>query len=313
MSFREDEKRIDVNFGGIVHNVSNIDKTLSVEGAAAEAKTVGDKIAELREIANSNKERIETLEQNGSTIIVDEELSKTSTNPVQNKVVAEKIEEVEEKIENISVDVTTDKTLTQENTPADAKAVGEELTKKINIPSNFPPTAQSVVYFEKGETTPKLGNCSNSPLQYNFVRWRAGGRLQTNAPEQNLDCANKKYVGDMFNGANKAVSFINYSAMITALNSLSADSYAIGQNVMIVTLKVPDLWVSAIEETQVSCTYTTDEEFVSVLSTNGSVQVGYFKLSALETQKVDLTDYSTQEWVAEQINAAINGALEENY
>ena len=40
-------------------------------------------------------------------------------------------------------------------------------------------------------------------------------------------------------------------------------------------------------------TYTTDEAFTTALATNGYVQVGYYKLSALETQKVDLTNYVT--------------------
>lgn len=79
--------------------------------------------------------------------------------------------------------------------------------------------------------------------------------------------------------------------MITAFNALANDVYNVGQNVMIITLNVPDLWISGIESTNVPYTYTTDEAFTTALSTNGYVQVGYYKLSALETQKVDLTDY----------------------
>lgn len=92
-------------------------------------------------------------------------------------------------------------------------------------------------------------------------------------------------------GANQALSYSNYSAMVTAFNNLANDVYNIGQNVMIVTLEVPDLWISSIESTSQSYIYTTDEAFTTALSTNGYVQVGYYKLSALETQKVDLTEY----------------------
>ena len=60
---------------------------------------------------------------------------------------------------------------------------------------------------------------------------------------------------------------------------------------MIVTLNIPDLWVSEIAETRKTYTYTSDEEFANELKTNGTVQVGFYKLSALETQKVDLTGY----------------------
>lgn len=95
-------------------------------------------------------------------------------------------------------------------------------------------------------------------------------------------------------GANQALSYNNYSAMITAFNALDDDVYKVGQNVMIVTLNVPDLWISEIASSSSTYTYTTDEAFTNALKTNGYVQVGYYKLSALETQKVDLTDYYTK-------------------
>lgn len=98
-------------------------------------------------------------------------------------------------------------------------------------------------------------------------------------------------VNSIAKGANQALSYANYSAMVTAFNNFASDKYNTGQNVMIVTLQVPDLWISGIESTSQPYTYTTDEAFTTALSANGYVQVGYYKLSALETQKVDLTDY----------------------
>ena len=98
-------------------------------------------------------------------------------------------------------------------------------------------------------------------------------------------------VNSIAKGANQALSYSNYQAMITAFNSLANNVYNVGQNVMIVTLEVPDLWISSIESTSSTYTYTTDEAFTTTLATNGYVQVGYYKLSALETQKVDLTNY----------------------
>lgn len=92
-------------------------------------------------------------------------------------------------------------------------------------------------------------------------------------------------------GANQALSYSNYQTMITAFNALANDVYNVGQNVMIITLEVPDLWISGIESTSQTYTYTTDSAFTSALATNGYVQVGYYKLSALETQKVDLINY----------------------
>ena len=92
-------------------------------------------------------------------------------------------------------------------------------------------------------------------------------------------------------GANQALSYADYQTMVTDFNSAPASAYNVGQNIYILTLDVPDLWVSSIEETASTYTYTTDAAFVSSLETNGYVQVGYYKLSALETQEVDLMNY----------------------
>ena len=98
-------------------------------------------------------------------------------------------------------------------------------------------------------------------------------------------------VNSIAKGANQALSYSNYQSMINVFNSLANNVYNVGQNVMIVTLEVPDLWISGIESTSQTYTYTSDSDFVNALATNGYVQVGYYKLSALETQKVDLTNY----------------------
>ena len=136
----------------------------------------------------------------------------------------------------------------------------------------------------------------------------ANGNFYVSNPTLPYECTNRGYVDNLFNGANKAVSFVNYSAMITSLNTLAKTSYSVGQNIMIITLSVPDLWVSEIAEESVPYTYVSDDDFIAGLNTNGSVQVGFFKLSALETQKVDLTDYAK----ISQVNE-INTNLTDNY
>ena len=81
--------------------------------------------------------------------------------------------------------------------------------------------------------------------------------------------------------------------MITAINAMDDDEYNVGQNIYVVTVEVPDLWVSSVESTSSTYTYIDDATFITALETNGYVQVGYYKLSMLETQKVDLTNYVT--------------------
>lgn len=100
-------------------------------------------------------------------------------------------------------------------------------------------------------------------------------------------------VNSIAKGANQALSYSNYQSMISVFNSLANNVYNVGQNVMIVTLEVPDLWISGIESTSSTYTYTSDSDFTNALAINGYVQVGYYRLSALETQKVDLTNYVT--------------------
>ena len=101
-------------------------------------------------------------------------------------------------------------------------------------------------------------------------------------------------VNQIAKGAQKGISYGDYETMITAFNALASSVYNVGQSVYIISLDVPDLWVSDIESGSVPYTYTTDEAFVSALQTDGYVQVGFYKLSALETGKVDLSDYYTQ-------------------
>lgn len=105
--------------------------------------------------------------------------------------------------------------------------------------------------------------------------------------------ASVQYVDNKFNGAAKAIAYDSYSTMITAFNALDADVYAIGQDVLIQTLQVPDLWVSGIESSSVPYTYVDDATFTNELNTNGYVQVGYYKLSALETEKANITNMMT--------------------
>lgn len=107
-----------------------------------------------------------------------------------------------------------------------------------------------------------------------------------------------KEVESIAKGANQGVAFANYRTMITALNGVDdPDKYQIGQSVLIETLDVPDLWISDITTVipDDAHSYTTDENFVNELKAKGHVWLDMFKLSPLETQKVDLTEYVKKE------------------
>lgn len=97
-------------------------------------------------------------------------------------------------------------------------------------------------------------------------------------------------VKDIAEGANIAIVFDSYSDLVTFFNSES-DSLKVGTNLYVKTVEVPDLWISAVESTSVAYTYTTDDDFLTYINGNG--QIGYYKFSELETQKVDLSNYAT--------------------
>lgn len=91
-------------------------------------------------------------------------------------------------------------------------------------------------------------------------------------------------------GAIGGESFMDYEALITNLNTAEKNKYYSPQHLLIRTLDVPDLWIYEVKEESVTYEYVDDQTFAQSV-TDGLVQVGYFVLSALETGKVDLTDY----------------------
>ena len=125
--------------------------------------------------------------------------------------------------------------------------------------------------------------------------------LQISEFEEELDAASAqiseleeelKETTSVAKGANQAISFSSYSSLAEHFNSLTSnDIYNTGQNVMIVTVEVPDLWISEKTEEFKEYTYTTDEDFVNSLNENKILQIGYYKFSQLETQKVNLEEY----------------------
>ena len=170
--------------------------------------------------------------------------------------------------------------------------------------------------FVKGKSTKNLlneGEDGSSPYATQKFVSENGGKIDTVSVDgEQQEIINKNVnislkpikdkideVENIAKGLNQAITYGDYQTMITAFNSIPKDTYKVGQNVMIVALNVPDLWVSYIEENSVTYSYVDDNSFVSQLSQYGYVQVGFYRLSALETQKVNLTNYVTFDDTAE--------------
>ena len=95
-------------------------------------------------------------------------------------------------------------------------------------------------------------------------------------------------------GKAKTVTFDTYQAFVTAVNAYTKTQLNVGDNALIKTLNVPDMWVTRVDTTATPYTYTTDQAIIDKLNTTTGLQVGYFNFSKLETTKVDLEPYQTK-------------------
>lgn len=79
--------------------------------------------------------------------------------------------------------------------------------------------------------------------------------------------------------------------MVTDFNGYDKYKFKMGQNIYIKALDVPDLWVSEIKDTSVRYEYENNDSIASAVKSENGLQIGFYILNALETQKVDLTEY----------------------
>lgn len=91
--------------------------------------------------------------------------------------------------------------------------------------------------------------------------------------------------------AQQAISFETYKKMTEHFTDAPEGKYNEGQNVMIATLGVSDLWVSGVESEYLPYIYVDDETITTTLESVGYIQVGYYKLSQLKAGTADLTNY----------------------
>ena len=95
-------------------------------------------------------------------------------------------------------------------------------------------------------------------------------------------------------GKSQSKTYNNYKAFVTAVNAMNNTALKVGDNVFIVTQYVPDMWVSAVNSSSATYTYTSDSAIVTALGSANGLTVGYYVFRELETEKVDLTDYQTK-------------------
>lgn len=95
-------------------------------------------------------------------------------------------------------------------------------------------------------------------------------------------------------GKSQSKTYNNYQAFVTAVNAMNNTALKVGDNVFIVTQDVPDMWVSAVNSSSATYTYSSDSAIVTALGSANGLTVGYYVFRELETEKVDLTAYQTK-------------------
>lgn len=93
-------------------------------------------------------------------------------------------------------------------------------------------------------------------------------------------------------GRSRAVVVNLLKNMVQILNSFPLDGFRLGDNIYIRQLDVPDYWISfANGAEQVEYTYVDDATTIEYINNNG--QIGWFFVSALETNKVEISNNYT--------------------
>ena len=92
-------------------------------------------------------------------------------------------------------------------------------------------------------------------------------------------------------GAVSGIVYMTYAEMVEALNGADTELLKKPEHILIQTIGVPDLWVMDIAAEPVVYEYVDDQSLADDVTT-GAVQIGHYIVSALETQKVDLSEYA---------------------
>jgi len=98
-------------------------------------------------------------------------------------------------------------------------------------------------------------------------------------------------------GATMARSFKSFKKVVEELSKAEPLQYLVGQHLYISAVNVPDVWIYEAREDDYVEVNTSIEGLISLesnLKAMHKIDVGYYSISVLETQKVDLTDYATK-------------------
>lgn len=108
--------------------------------------------------------------------------------------------------------------------------------------------------------------------------------------DQNLEVANTALT--VAKGATQALVFIDLNDLCLTLNlSNNPEEFNVGQNLLIRQHDVPDLWITRRSIHFIDYNYVSDEKLIKDIAETHELQIGYYYVDFLETQKVDLSEY----------------------
>ena len=116
-------------------------------------------------------------------------------------------------------------------------------------------------------TTATSANTANSATK---ATQDASGNVITNT------YATKTELQNGLAGKSQSKTYNNYQAFVTAVNAMNNTALKVGDNVFIVTQDVPDMWVSAVNSSSATYTYTSDSAIVTALGSANGLTVGYY-------------------------------------
>lgn len=160
-----------------------------------------------------------------------------------------------------------------------------------------------------------LGNVDNTADAEKNVKHatEAGKATNDSAGNKITDTyATKNELSEGLAGRATTKTYANYQAFVAAIGALQKSGLKVGDNIYIKTLDVPDMWVTAVNETSTAYTYTNDQAIINALDTTSGLTVGYFSFSKLETEKVNLSAYQTKtDNTLETTSKTVVGAINE--
>lgn len=245
-------------------------------------------IAPLQESINAN---ITNLQGQIDTLDDEKQDKYDETLETTEKTVVGAINELNDEIENIESFNST---------------ISEALDQKVNKVENVgnkpavytaPPSSTSVVL------TP-INDTELAPSKGDIIQAEEGGAVLVGNATKNFHAVNKRQLDEAIanvesvaKGASTSIVRDNYQQMVNSLNNLDPENteIGVGTNVLIREVKVPDLWISEIRDYSVEYTFTTNADLIAQLQQSQTVQIGYFVLSELETQYINVDAFATKE------------------